>query len=299
MKSRYDTQLIDQQGIGFISQQFAKIGCVLNEYSRETGIDAILEIRESNYTGSGKFIAVQLKSGDSFFSNETSDKYAVYMDNSHIDYWLKCYLPVVFIIFSPIQNKAYWAKIDKKTLIKTRTQFKISIPKENDVSLITKDALYQFFYGPLYNTDEEFEVILNQLESLRHQENLLVTISGLELYINGMLSLCTQLYFYTDLPFNLLEIKISQTDMPSFGFPSSDFFDEYFRILNFHNLLQGDFVYEIEALNEKELLPTFLKPLSVNGLRFNEFLRRKEFPVRDRIHINAGGYEVEYYLRDS
>lgn len=205
MKSRYDTQLIDQQGVGFISQQFAKIGCVLNEYSRETGIDAIVEIREANYTGRGKFVAVQLKSGESFFNNEAAEEYIVYMDENHIDYWLKCYLPVIFIIFSPHQNRAYWTKIDKKSLIKTKRQFKIIIPKENDLSQITKEALYQFFYGVLYESEGEFESILNDLSSVLHRENNSVALSGLELYINGMFSLCTQLYFYTDLPFNLLD----------------------------------------------------------------------------------------------
>jgi hypothetical protein len=184
MKSKVDTQLIDQQGIGFISQQFAKIGCVLNEYTRETGIDAILEIREANYTGSGKFIAVQLKSGESFFRNENTDEYAIYMDNDHIDYWLKCYLPVIFVIFSPVQNKAYWVKVDKKLLIKTGTQFKIIVPKTNDISLVAKETLYQFFYGPIYSTDDKFEAILSDLNNLKHRENNMVSISGLELYIN-------------------------------------------------------------------------------------------------------------------
>jgi hypothetical protein len=114
-----------------------------------------------------------------------------------------------------------------------------------------------------------------------------------------MFSLCTQLYFYTDLPFDLLDIKMSKTDIPSFGFPSSEFFDEYFRILNAHNLLQGDFVYEIEMINEKDLLPTFLKPLTANGRKFNEFLRRKGYPIRDRIHLNAGGLTVGYCTEES
>jgi len=73
-KTRKDTQLIDQEGLGFLSQQFAKVGCTLNEQRREIGIDAILEVREDSYTGSGKFIALQVKSGDSYLINETGDE---------------------------------------------------------------------------------------------------------------------------------------------------------------------------------------------------------------------------------
>jgi len=297
MKPRPDTQLIDQQGIGFISQQFARIGCVLNEYTRETGIDAIIEIREANYTGSGKFVAVQLKSGDSFFANETNDHYVVYMDETHIDYWLKCYLPIIFIIFSPSQNKAYWTKIDKNTLIRTRVQFKIVVPKENDISLITQNQLYQFFYGKIYEKEEEFETILHQLNELRYHERNDVYVSGLELYINGQADLCSQLYFYTELYVEIMETKIADKDIPGYSFPSDQgFFEEYFRLLNYHNLLRGDFIYEIESLKQRDMLPIFIKPLTANGTRFNEYLRQKGYPVRDRIYINCGNYGEGMYV---
>jgi len=77
-----DKQLLDQEGIGFITQQFAQAGCTINEYHREVGIDAILEIRDDSYKSSGKFIAIQLKSGESFFEHQDEHAYYYYTGKS-------------------------------------------------------------------------------------------------------------------------------------------------------------------------------------------------------------------------
>lgn len=114
-----DNQLLNQEGLGFITQQFAKMGCTINEYHREVGIDAILEIREGSYKSSGKFVAIQLKSGKSFFEHQDDYAYYCYIDNVHVKYWLKCCLPIIFIIYNPALRKAFWSRIEKNIVIQT------------------------------------------------------------------------------------------------------------------------------------------------------------------------------------
>jgi hypothetical protein len=298
-KTRKDTQLIDQEGLGFLSQQFAKVGCTLNEQRREIGIDAILEVREDSYTGSGKFIAIQVKSGDSYLIHETDDAYIYYADETHAIYWQKCCLPVLLVIYSPHKNKAYWCKIGKTTLIKARSNYKIVLLKENTIPGISKKDLFELFFGRLYESERDFEIILNELDKLRYYELKDLFVSGLELYINGLIDFCSQLYFFTDLYSTIIDSKINahRKELSGYSFPvKTDFFPEFFRILNFHNLLEGDFGYELESLKQRDILPIFIRPLTINGHRLNEFLRRKGYPIHDRLYINCGGLGVKYYI---
>jgi|SRR3989304_1709363 len=295
MIRKTDTQLVDQQGIGYITSVFATVDCVLNEHTRETGIDAILEIRGKEWKGTGKFVAIQLKSGDSFFKNESHDYYSVYVDNDHIDYWLRCCLPIMFIIYNPSLNKAFWVSIEKRLLVKTSKMYRIDVPKVNILSQITKNTLLQFFYGKLYEKDEQYEEIYQDLRGLGCQVCLATSISALELYINGLMDYCTRLYFHTDLVTNIITKKTPPQSDVAFGFPSSDFFIEYFRILNYHNLLFGDFSSEQETLNQRNMLPIFIKPLNINGYRFNDYLQKLNYQIHDRFFINCGN-DITYFF---
>ena len=282
-----DTQMKDQQGVGFITQILAKIGCGFNEYHREVGIDGIVEIRDGAYRSSGKLLGVQLKSGESFFSNSDENYYYVYIDHAHVDYWLKCTMPVLFIVYSPMQNEAYWSKIDKKTLITKRKSYKIPIPKTSKLSTTKKDDLYAIFYGKLYKKTEEFEVVHQSLKELKNYERNDIYVSGLEIFLNGLMDTCNQLYFHTDLYMNLMELKIIGTELSGFCFPKSIFFDNYFEIINYHNIIAGDFSFEIETISKRNLLPQFIKPLSLNGTRFVSYLSSCGYEVHDRIFVNV------------
>lgn len=298
MSQKADTQLVDQQGIGYITSVFATVDCVLNEHTRETGIDAILEIRGKEYEGTGKFIAIQLKSGESYFQNESKDYYSIYMDNDHIDYWLRCCLPVMVIVYSPALNSAYWTSIDKRLLVKTAKMHRIDVPKENVLNQITKNALFQFFYGKLYEDDRKFGEIYQDLRNLRCQVNSVDSISALELYINGLMDNCTRLYFHTDLVTNIIAKKTPPQCGVAFDFPNSDFVIEYFRILNYHNLLVGDFSSEQETLNQRNLLPIFIKPLNLNGHNFNEYLIKLNYQIHDTFFVNCGTDLAYFFIEE-
>ena len=291
-----DKQLIDQEGLGFITQEFARVGCTINEYHREVGIDAILEIRDDSYKSSGKFVAIQLKSGESFFKYQDEYAYYYYIDDVHVTYWLKSCLPVLFIIYNPALRRAFWSRIEKNNLILTGKMHKIVIPKKNDLSLITKNILYQMFFGKLYDKESQFEEVYKELSKLRYYETRKLFVSGLELFINGLMDLCTQLYFHTDLYTQIMEKKIDETDLSGYSFPTNGFFENYFRVLNYHNLIQGNFSFEIETLNQRGLLPIFIKPLSLNGLKFCDYLREKGLPITDRFFINCEFNNQYFYI---
>ncbi len=284
-----DNQLLDQQGMSYITHILSKKGCIINEYKRENGIDAICELRAEPYLSSGLFLAIQLKTGESYFEYKDSDNYYYYADDKHIDYWIKCCMPVIFIMHNPQNNLTLWNKIEKSNLIKTKKGCRITIPCNNQLEKLEILSLYEAFYGKIYTDIIQFEAVFNDLKNLKYEMDTDVNISGLELFISGLCNSCRQLYFNVDIYSNLIEKKISNFDITYFIWPQN-FFEEYFCILNYHNLLVGNFEFELQEINEYELLPILIKYLTHNGREFLKYLQSKGYEIFDRLFIGLNNF---------
>ena len=88
---------------------FQKIGFMFREQPiGDYGIDAIIETRDDKYL-SGKLIAVQIKSGDSYFK-EQKDNCVIYRGDikHYYYYWLNHSLPVIIVPSSVLTIFRYW-----------------------------------------------------------------------------------------------------------------------------------------------------------------------------------------------
>ena len=105
-----------------------KIGFIFREQTVcDYGIDAIIEKKDKGYP-SGKLIAVQIKSGDSYFKKIEEDKVVFRGENKHYDYWLNHSLPVIIVLYSPSKDKCIWESFNKQKAKRTEKGWKINIP---------------------------------------------------------------------------------------------------------------------------------------------------------------------------
>jgi hypothetical protein len=107
----------------------------------DVGIDALIEQSE-NGNPTGKFIALQIKSGKGNFS-VSNDKLTYYISNIHYNYWLNFDIPILLIAHIPETDKTYWIEITDRNIKPTKKQWKIEIPLKNKLDkkakpLITK-----------------------------------------------------------------------------------------------------------------------------------------------------------------
>jgi hypothetical protein len=101
---------------------------VFREQSPDFGIDAHIEvITESMATG--KLIAVQIKSGASYFDHEDSDGIIFRGKLEHLDYWLNHDLPVIVVLYDPRSEMAYWQKVTPAHVTRTSESWKMSVPR--------------------------------------------------------------------------------------------------------------------------------------------------------------------------
>ncbi len=127
------TNSIERIGVSKCSFLFEKNKFIFREQPiSDYGIDALIETREKD-NPTGKMIAVQIKSGESYFK-ETDGEYIIYrVDEKHRNYWINHSLPVIIVLYSPMLDKCIWENVNKQTLTLCGRQWKIRIPKDKTI----------------------------------------------------------------------------------------------------------------------------------------------------------------------
>ncbi|MBD3639159.1 MAG: DUF4365 domain-containing protein [Crocinitomicaceae bacterium] len=157
-----------------------KLGVVVSENLKwiyrpqpmyDVGIDALLEeVVGGNPTG--RFIAVQLKSGPGHF--RTNKKYlTLKVSKVHRNYWLGLSIPIILVGYLPANDHCIWEVISEKTLKRALLHWKLEIPKHkllNSKSLIPLSKLVQPLNDSLlrgYNRDLKSNDVYDLVENMR------------------------------------------------------------------------------------------------------------------------------------
>lgn len=114
------------------------------------GIDMHVEIVE-NGNPTGQIFALQVKSGPSYFQEETFNGFVYRGDNRHLEYWLSHSVPVLIILYEPESKKIYWEQVISSKVSKTNSAWKIEIPKSN-LLINSKAELLKVYHNPNHYT---------------------------------------------------------------------------------------------------------------------------------------------------
>lgn len=119
----------------------------------DVGVDALIEQSE-NGNPTGKFIALQIKSGKGNF-HMSNKGLTYYISNIHYNYWLNFDIPVLLIAHIPEWNKTFWIEISERNIKKVKKRWKIEIPNKNQLNTKAKRKITEL----LTNNDFEYETI--------------------------------------------------------------------------------------------------------------------------------------------
>lgn len=105
------TQQTANAGVVFVESVVNAHGSIYRPVHQETdvGIDGYIELVNVQ-EASGRLVAVQIKSGDSYFSAGNRE-FVVSADHRHLDYWESYMVPVVLICYSPSQQIGAWTSV--------------------------------------------------------------------------------------------------------------------------------------------------------------------------------------------
>ncbi|MBV6628297.1 MAG: DUF4365 domain-containing protein [Rivularia sp. (in: Bacteria)] len=137
----------DRLGVNEVERIFLELGWIPRHILQtDVGIDMTVEVCQSN-NPIGKFLGVQIKSGISYFSEQTKNSIIYRADKTHIDYWLNNALPIIIVLHNPSTNLTVWQTINEETIVNTGKNFKIEIPISKNLTTGSKDALERLMNG--------------------------------------------------------------------------------------------------------------------------------------------------------
>jgi hypothetical protein len=126
-KPRYDP--IQDEGVSTIGRIFNKeLKWIFREQQKtDMGIDAHVEVCD-NGQPSGRLIALQIKSGESWFKKKTDEGIVFRGSLKHLNYWLAHSLPVIIILYNPLSEEVFWQAVLQKNITETPKAWKIVVP---------------------------------------------------------------------------------------------------------------------------------------------------------------------------
>ena len=132
---------IERVGVAAVELAFSRWGWMFREQpTLDCGVDALVE-RSWSHLASGELIALQIKSGKSWFKEPTDHGWIFRGKMDHLRYWLRHCLPVVLLLHDPESGNTYWVHITKQAIERTRSGWKIVVPSEH---LLGPDAYREF-----------------------------------------------------------------------------------------------------------------------------------------------------------
>ena len=99
----------------------------------------------------GRLLALQIKSGISWFAETTTDGWWYRPDTDHVRYWTNHSLPVIVVLYHPDSKRCHWQLVNARTLVETtRGGWKVLVPKEQVLDKNARGILREAAGGDPY-----------------------------------------------------------------------------------------------------------------------------------------------------
>ena len=126
-----------RRGVLIAGEQLESLNFAFLESSTpdsDFGIDAYVELIEQE-EATGKLLALQVKSGASYFTESNGSGYVFRLDRGHFEYWQHHSLPVVICLCDIQRRVVYWEVANSDTIECTGVGYKLQIPYSNRIDL--------------------------------------------------------------------------------------------------------------------------------------------------------------------
>lgn len=166
-----------------------------NHLENDFGIDGYIDIIGNENSVTGKSIAVQIKTGESFFKTKTATGWTFYGDNKHLNYYANLEIPLIICIVDLNENKVYWEKFEIDKTSKTEIGWTMLIPNYTILNKENKNNLLKISGDIIdYMPQIEYQWELNK--QLKESEIILLNVSQKEVLnmdTSGLMTLLTKL----------------------------------------------------------------------------------------------------------
>ncbi|MDR6919986.1 DUF4365 domain-containing protein [Chryseobacterium sp. 2987] len=266
----------ERAGVLKVALELNNYGYIFRETSNgDIGIDGQIEMANSTGRVIGKIVAAQIKSGDSYLTDK-GDHFAFYPTVNHKNYWSLFPLPVILFVYSPNNDKIYFTDVRYQLNIPNRKQDYVILKKENYLNISNHSKIFETaggFDGEYFEMEQIFDTMISTV-----CKNITFNISYLDLFCQGLTNICRHLYFSMDLATEIAEFNNESEYGLSLGYNEYEFLNSYCKFLITQNLAFIDYSDYLIDWNERELVPTFIAPLTKRGFELLDKIKE----IQDR-----------------
>jgi hypothetical protein len=146
-----------------------------NHQEDDFGIDAYFDIIADFGQVTGKTIAVQVKTGKSYFKETNELGWVFRGEMKHLNYYLNHDIPVIIILVDEIKKVANWCLCDPQKTIKAGESWKITVPFKQVLSSTSKDELLKYI-SPINDYVSQLEHFWEMNKVLLKNQRLLLVV---------------------------------------------------------------------------------------------------------------------------
>lgn len=285
-----DSDWTEDYGVLAVQRAALEARCVWRPTAtRDVGIDGQLEHVLPDGVVSGRIVAVQIKSGPSYWTRRDGDDILVTPHEKHRVYWARHPLPVILVLHHEAEGLTIWA--DARAQLRAgATTVRVSRTCIFDAKGVHAALAAD---GPVPGLRQTPDAILAELAARRHP-NPGFRLSFLDLFAGGMTDVAHTLYFGMDLVTetqDVLAVLPGGNGQISIGEAEFAFLDDYVSFLIARDIARVDFDAWQHMKEQLQMVGAWICPLTATG---RELVERVHELHPDLYH---GGLFRERYIR--
>ncbi len=275
----------EREGVLKVAMELNKHGYVFRELSNgDVGIDGQIEKANEKGQVTGKIVAVQIKSGNSYLPAK-EDHYIFYPQKKHANYWANFPLPVILFVNYPKDERIYF----------TDVRYQLNIPNKKNNNIILNKNIYLNssnvhlifettgdFGIPYHTIDKVFDIMISSNSS-----NPTFDISYLDLFTQGLTNLCRHIYFGIDLVTHIANFNNRSELGLGIGCNEHEFLHNFTKFIMSQNLVHIDYSDFLIDWKERELQPSFYARLNNRGRQLLEYIKSIEAKYKDQLRATT------------
>lgn len=273
------TYSVERLGIAAVQGYAAKTGQIWRETGTgDVGVDGTIEFVNADGNATGRLVAVQVKSGTSFFDHKTDRGWKLYPSEAHRNYWESFPLPVILVLHNPEEEHSYWTDARQILRDPLKSESYIEVPARNVMErtspfdlLENAGALNQAFIPDL-------DGVLANLLTTR-SSNGSFPLSYFDLFVHGLTSICRSIYYGMDVVGEAVEFNLAASDSEfgmGMGSEEHEFAFGFVKFLTAQNLAQVDYSDCMIDWIDREMQPHFVAPLTARGRALVKLISEEE-----------------------
>lgn len=160
-----------------------------NHQEHDYGIDAYIDVLTENSEVTGQSLAVQIKTGSSYFKISDHTSITYYGETKHLNYYANISHPIILFVHDEDEQKTYWVQFKLEKTEKARSGWKIEIPKDNVFSAYSKIQMIDIV-GPYIEYSDQLEEYWNDNQIIRNSDLIIYMIEKKEIKQKDVSKFC-------------------------------------------------------------------------------------------------------------